>query len=99
MSRYIDQKAAQEIICNWCGICENPSLEKMMSCDDICPEFAKIHSIECSDDTPGRYIEHHVIADGYEKIYYQHICCADLYECPYRYCPNCGKRMYGDGNV
>lgn len=40
-----------------------------------------------------KWVEHHMQSRDYGKIYYQHNCCCDLYESPYRYCPNCGMGM------
>lgn len=40
-----------------------------------------------------KWIEHHMLSRDYGKIYYQHNCCCNLYESPYRYCPNCGMEM------
>lgn len=40
-----------------------------------------------------KWVEHHMQSRDYEKIYYQHNCCCNLYESPYRYCPNCGMEM------
>jgi hypothetical protein len=49
---------------------------------------------ECKDDLKkNKWVEHHMHSRDYGKIYYQHDCCCDLYESPYRYCPNCGMEM------
>lgn len=40
-----------------------------------------------------KWVEHMMLSRDYGKIYYQHNCCCDLYESPYRYCPNCGMDM------
>ena len=40
-----------------------------------------------------KWVEHHMHSRDYGKIYYQHNCCCNLYESPYRYCPNCGMEM------
>lgn len=42
MPEYIDRAAAAKIICAWCGTCPNPTVEDLLKCDDICPEFAQI---------------------------------------------------------
>ena len=49
---------------------------------------------ECKDELKkDKWVEHHMRSRDYAKIYYQHDCCCDLYESPYRYCPNCGMEM------
>ena len=40
-----------------------------------------------------KWVEHKILSSDYGKIYYQHNCCCNLYESPYRYCPNCGMEM------
>lgn len=40
-----------------------------------------------------KWKEIHLTSRDYGKIYYQHNCCCDLCESPYRYCPNCGMEM------
>lgn len=40
-----------------------------------------------------KWVEHQILSRDYGKIYYQHNCCCNLYESPYRYCPNCGMEM------
>lgn len=42
MPEYIERAAAAKIICAWCGTCPNPTVEDLLKCDDICPEFAQI---------------------------------------------------------
>ena len=42
MPEYIERAAAAKIICAWCGTCSNPTVEDLLKCDDICPEFAQI---------------------------------------------------------
>ena len=41
----------------------------------------------------GKWNEVKLLSRDYEKIYYQHDCCCDLYESPYPFCPNCGIEM------
>ena len=42
----------------------------------------------------GRWIKYlKMISRDCGKIYYQHDCCQNLYESPYKFCPNCGMEM------
>lgn len=46
MAKYISCEDAQKIICGWCGVCQNPTLEDLEKCDDICPQFARIPAVD-----------------------------------------------------
>lgn len=41
MAEYMSREDAQKIICDWCGVLTNPTLEDLEKCDDICPQFAR----------------------------------------------------------
>ena len=42
----------------------------------------------------GKWIKHlKMLSRDCGKIYYQHDCCQNLYESPYKFCPNCGMEM------
>ena len=47
------------------------------------------------ENPTGHWTEYHTKTDlGYGKIYYQHEkCSCNLYESPYKFCPNCGVVM------
>ena len=71
MAEYIEREAAQKIICGWCGVCRNPTLEDLVKCDDICPQFAKIPAADVRPVPDGGIGE---MSDGFHTfngLYYQ----------------------------
>lgn len=59
---------------------------------DAVDEIEALPSAEPERKT-GKWIEHKMLSRDYAKIYYQHDCCCELYESPYRFCPYCGAEM------
>ena len=105
--RYIKREDAQKVLCGWCGVCQNPTLEDLEKCDDICPQFAQIPDADVRPVAKAYWIGE---GDGYaggEMVY-------DVWSCSncgytvdegdnepprYNFCPNCGADMRGgDGN-
>lgn len=94
MRKYIDQEAAQKIVCSTCEVCRNPTLETLMGCE-ICPGFAKIPA---EDVLP-------VVHGKWEYAYWCEFKCSNCGAWsksePYRgrenFCPNCGARMDLEG--
>lgn len=99
MPEYIERAAAAKIICAWCGTCPNPTVEDLLKCDDICPEFAQIPT--AADVRPvvrGHWTNHRTLfTDG---DWHCSACgkAITIYMGPdredrYAYCPNCGADM------
>lgn len=96
MRKYIDQEAAQKIVCSTCEVCRNPTLETLMRCE-ICPGFAKIQAEDVKPVVHGRWInlDMHSGLGLYECSVCGLECCVP--EClgkpMYTFCPNCGAIM------
>ena len=56
-------------------------------------EIDNLPSAEVPERKTGKWSEHKMLSRDYGKIYYQHDCCCELYESPYRFCPHCGAEM------
>lgn len=57
MPEYIERAAAAKIICAWCGTCPNPTVEDLLKCDDICPEFAQIPAADVRPVKRGHWVK------------------------------------------
>lgn len=88
MSKYIECADAAKIICAWCGTCPSPTVEDLLKCDDICPEFAQIPAADVRPVRYGKWENH-----GWT------IRCSECgYDMPFatrNFCPNCGADMRG----
>lgn len=103
MSEYIEREAVQKIICGWCGVCENPTLNDLMRCDDICPQFAALPAADVWPVVKATWVvkemealfsgmdEHPVFACS--ECGYQIYDLLDNVKERHHYCPNCGARM------
>jgi len=91
--RYIKREDAQKVLCGWCGICQNPTLEDLEKCDDICPQFAQIPNGDVRPVVRGEWKETlygwECTACGEEQQYARQL----------KFCPSCGADMRGgDGD-
>lgn len=93
--RYIKREDAQKVLCGWCGICENPTLEDLEKCDDICPQFAQIPDADVIPALRGKWLPH---KDEF-GMYFECSCCHKSW---YRaalaadnFCAYCGADMRG----
>ena len=88
MPEYIDRASAAKIICAWCGTCPNPTVEDLLKCDDICPEFAQIPAADVRPVVHGEWI-HLSKSDKCSVCGYD----TGKYEPPTWFCPKCGADM------
>lgn len=97
MSDLISRQAVLDKFKSMCDVCGEGEKYNGVMCracaldDGICI-VEDMPSAEPERDK-GEWKEHKMTSRDYGKIYYQHDCCCDLYESPYRYCPNCGMEM------
>lgn len=92
--RYIKREDAQKVLCGWCGICQDPTLEDLEKCDDICPQFAQIPNGDVRPVVRGEWSK-----IDYEPCGHDYICSACEMKNSFAslYCPNCGADMRGGG--
>ena len=97
MPEYIERAAAAKIICAWCGTCSNPTVEDLLKCDDICPEFAQIPNADVRPVVRGKWA---TVYDDFMKSNYDTCsCCGNEYfgANGFNFCPNCGADMREEG--
>lgn len=99
MSNYYKAEDVQRILCGWCGVCANPTVEDLLKCDDICPEFAQIPAADVRPVVRGKWEQ---TKDEF-GIYNKCSACGKEYYCgpiaPFNFCPNCGadmREVFGD---
>ena len=78
MDELIYRQDAGNILCDWCDICPKEERD-IMHCDDVCPQFARIPSIDavevvrCKDCTSfcgdGMYCDNNIL------VLYDHFYC------------------------
>jgi len=98
--RYIKREDAQKVLCGWCGICENPTLEDLEECDDICPQFSQIPDGDVRPVVHSKWIPfpNDGVWDFKCDICHRIIPFGQTPD-TMKYCPNCGADMRGgDGN-
>ena len=93
MSNYYKAEDVQRILCGWCGVCANPTVEDLLKCDDICPEFAQIPAADVRPVVRGKWS---TVYDDFMKSNYDTCsCCGKEYfgANGFNFCPNCGADM------
>ena len=97
MAKYISCEDAQKIICGWCGVCQNPTLEDLEKCDDICPQFAKIPAADVRPVVKGvwKHVQWVVDEEWQDGGYWISRCsnCSMPYHTETPFCPHCGADM------
>lgn len=110
MSNYYRAEDVQRILCGWCGVCANPTVENLLKCDDICPEFRELQPFIPDVRKIGKWIRGDSWSEGigmgedYGFYYHCSLCLStvkgDYDKCGFKYCPFCGSKMRGgDGDA